>query len=404
MEWLTTKGKIALVVREPGGTPIGESIRHLLQHAAVGYAMVPQTELLLFAASRAQLVRQVIVPALENGEIVISDRFLDSTTVYQGVARKLPRELVEQDQSICRGTKTSRCDLPSRHGSDGGAWEADPPRRFRAAIAWRNSLLRFIRPFVKDTLNSPPHTEIVSISWTQPNPKRKSPAKFGRFFVSMPFSREVAFEHLSASHRAGRLAHAYLLTGAGGSGKTWLAMELAGLVLERPAEGILAHPDVHSVQPESKSRRIVIGQMRELEHSIHRKPLLARSKVAIIHDADRMQPQAANAFLKTLEEPPARSLILLLSANPKGILETIRSRCLETPLLQTVEHPPSTEEGIILDALAEALLAETKPGVAEAFRFTRTLQNILAGAAGEDLLSAREHAPQGNFALQAGVR
>ncbi len=195
----------------------------------------------------------------------------------------------------------------------------------------------------------------------------------------MPFSREVAFEHLSASHRAGRLAHAYLLTGAGGSGKTWLAMELAGLVLERPAEGILAHPDVHSVQPESKSRRIVIGQMRELEHSIQRKPLLARSKVAIIHDADRLQPQAANAFLKTLEEPPARSLILLLSANPKGILETIRSRCLETPLLQTVEHPPSTEEGIILDALAEALLAETKPGVAEAFRFTRTLQNILTG-------------------------
>ena len=105
MEWLTTKGKIALVVREPGGTPIGESIRHLLQHAAVGYAMVPQTELLLFAASRAQLVRQVIVPALESGEIVISDRFLDSTTVYQGVARKLPRELVEQVNQFAAGPR-----------------------------------------------------------------------------------------------------------------------------------------------------------------------------------------------------------------------------------------------------------------------------------------------------------
>ncbi len=194
----------------------------------------------------------------------------------------------------------------------------------------------------------------------------------------MPFSKEAAFEHLSASHGAGRLAHAYLLTGAAGCGKSWLAMQLAGLVLRCLAESILSHPDLHRVQPESKSRRIVIGQMRELEHSIHRKPLLARSKVAIIHDADRMQPQAANAFLKTLEEPPARSLILLLSANPKGILETIRSRCLETPLLQTVEGPPSTEEGIILEALAEALLTETKPGVAEAFRFTRTLQNILA--------------------------
>ena len=234
---------------------------------------------------------------------------------------------------------------------------------------------------MKDTLNLPPHTEIVSISWTQPNLKRKSPAKFGRFFVSMPFSREAAFEHLSASHRAGRLAHAYLLTGQAEAGRLGWQWNSPASFCECLAESILAHPDVHSVQPESKSRRIVIGQMRELEHSIHRKPLLARSKVAIIHDADRLQPQAANAFLKTLEEPPARSLILLLSANPKGILETIRSRCLETPLLQTVEHPPSTEEGIILDALAEALLAETKPGVAEAFRFTRTLQNILTGAA-----------------------
>ncbi len=104
-EWLTTKGKTAVVVREPGGTPIGESIRHLLQHSAEGYAMVAETELLLFAASRAQLVRQVIVPALENGQIIISDRFLDSTTVYQGVARNLPRELVEQINQFAAGPR-----------------------------------------------------------------------------------------------------------------------------------------------------------------------------------------------------------------------------------------------------------------------------------------------------------
>lgn len=83
-----------VVLREPGGTELGESIRHLLQHAKEGAAMTPETELLLFAASRAQLVREKIRPLLEAGTFVILDRFLDSTTVYQGIARGLPLESV----------------------------------------------------------------------------------------------------------------------------------------------------------------------------------------------------------------------------------------------------------------------------------------------------------------------
>src|SRR5438876_10070016 len=85
-----------LLTREPGGTPIGESIRELLQFAPHGTAMTAETELLLFEASRSQLVREVIKPALERGVCVISDRFFDSTTVYQGAARKLDRETVER--------------------------------------------------------------------------------------------------------------------------------------------------------------------------------------------------------------------------------------------------------------------------------------------------------------------
>lgn len=83
-----------LLTREPGGTPIGEKIRDLLQFAPESAAMRPETELLLFEASRSQLVREVIAPALERGTIVISDRFFDSTTVYQGVARRLEAEIV----------------------------------------------------------------------------------------------------------------------------------------------------------------------------------------------------------------------------------------------------------------------------------------------------------------------
>lgn len=78
--------------REPGGTPAGEQIRNLLQSAREGAHLHPEAELLLFAASRAQLVREVIEPALAAGECVLADRFLDSTTVYQGVARRLRRE------------------------------------------------------------------------------------------------------------------------------------------------------------------------------------------------------------------------------------------------------------------------------------------------------------------------
>ena len=78
-----------LRLREPGGTPIGEEIRRLLKFTPEGWTILPETELLLFAASRAQLVREAVTPALAAGEIVMCDRFLDSTTIYQGVARKL---------------------------------------------------------------------------------------------------------------------------------------------------------------------------------------------------------------------------------------------------------------------------------------------------------------------------
>jgi dTMP kinase len=85
-----------ILTREPGGTPIGESIRDLLQFAPHNANMTPETELLLFEASRSQLVREVIRPALERGVCVIADRFSDSTTVYQGAARKLNREMIER--------------------------------------------------------------------------------------------------------------------------------------------------------------------------------------------------------------------------------------------------------------------------------------------------------------------
>ena len=80
-------GREVLYAREPGGTPTGEAIRQILQYDKAGEPICPETEVLLFAASRAQLVRHVIIPALDRGTIVICDRFADSTTAYQGYGR-----------------------------------------------------------------------------------------------------------------------------------------------------------------------------------------------------------------------------------------------------------------------------------------------------------------------------
>src|SRR5882757_898851 len=94
-EKLRGMGLLVRTIREPGGTPIGEEIRHTLKHSHQNGAMTAEAELLLMNASRAQLVREVIRPALAAGEIVVCDRFYDSTTAYQGYGRQLDLEKVK---------------------------------------------------------------------------------------------------------------------------------------------------------------------------------------------------------------------------------------------------------------------------------------------------------------------
>jgi len=93
-ERLRAGGFPVRTLREPGGTPVGEEIRHLLKHSEANRAMTPEAELLLICASRAQLVREVIRPALAAGETVLCDRFYDSTIAYQGYGRQLNLDLV----------------------------------------------------------------------------------------------------------------------------------------------------------------------------------------------------------------------------------------------------------------------------------------------------------------------
>lgn len=85
-----------VTTREPGGTEIGEQIRNIIVHNSRGDEMCAETELLLFTAARAQLVREVIAPALMRGAVVLTDRYLDSSTVYQGIGRNLASDPVAQ--------------------------------------------------------------------------------------------------------------------------------------------------------------------------------------------------------------------------------------------------------------------------------------------------------------------
>ena len=93
---LQQTGREVVTTREPGGTEIGEQIRNIIVHNSKGDEMCAETELLLFTAARAQVVREVIAPALVRGAVVLSDRFLDSSTVYQGIGRNLAADPVSQ--------------------------------------------------------------------------------------------------------------------------------------------------------------------------------------------------------------------------------------------------------------------------------------------------------------------
>jgi dTMP kinase len=102
-ERLRAMGHRVRTLREPGGTPIGEEIRHTLKHSPANHAMTPEAELLLMNASRAQLVREVIRPALATGEVILCDRFYDSTTAYQGYGRQLDLQMVKSMIDVAVG-------------------------------------------------------------------------------------------------------------------------------------------------------------------------------------------------------------------------------------------------------------------------------------------------------------
>ena len=167
----------------------------------------------------------------------------------------------------------------------------------------------------------------------------------------MTFDQILGHDHqkeiLRRALANGKIAHAYLFSGPDGIGKRLMATALARAIvcLEQRGCGHCRacrkidhqnHPDLHILEPDGNS--IKIEQVRALQRDLNLKPLEAPRKICMIEQADTMTVGAANALLKTLEEPRGDTLLILLSAQPNRLLETIRSRCQPLPFTR---HPNS---------------------------------------------------------------
>ena len=199
----------------------------------------------------------------------------------------------------------------------------------------------------------------------------------------MSFRYERALELIERAGEKGRLAHAYLIMGPPGSGKERLAMRM--IEMANPGDRLMPPEKLEElrsgfvsiVAPESKSRKISVDAIREVEHTLHMAAPSGVTKFAVIRDADCMGDSASNAFLKTLEEPPASSRVLLLTSRPEMLLETILSRCIRVPLAGRVV-PETVNESVkeFLDLLAEQALKKRR-GLSIGLLLTSAFSNLL---------------------------
>ena len=188
----------------------------------------------------------------------------------------------------------------------------------------------------------------------------------------MAFSLEQASGYLSEANAHGRLPHSFLFSGPEGSGKRRLVAEFYRTVNGNAADAA----DFHSIEPESKSRKILVEQIRTLEGSLRMHAMRARVKFGVVYEADRLMPQAANAFLKTLEEPPDHSVLILVTALPEALLDTIRSRCIEVALRAPEARALTAEEAELVEELFR-VVGEDGFSVLTALRFSRVFLGIL---------------------------
>ena len=199
----------------------------------------------------------------------------------------------------------------------------------------------------------------------------------------MAFAPEQALALVSAAHGHGRLAHGLLVSGPDMVDLIGVAVGLAKVV--NGWQGVETLDDLRKrgavvLEPDMKSRQIGIDPVREVIRGVQFSAADGETKLVIFSEADRLTVPATNAFLKTLEEPPTDTLILLLTRTPEQLLDTVRSRCLQLPLFRPQAGgialtPPQLE---MVEALA-AYFTGGKLNATRAMGLLGDFQRILAG-------------------------
>ena len=354
-------GSRCWLTREPGGTPLAERMRQIVLERGTE-SVTPMTETLLMFAARALHVSNLIRPALARGEWVVCDRFTDATRAYQGSGRGVDGTLIEQLAQAVHPDLQPDCtlllDLPVPVGLARARARTGATDRFEAeTVAFfervRAGYLQIAqaraRARARHRCRSAPGAGRAAARGgpdaAAPAAARMSDPAATVLSLPAPPWTQPERTQLQAAFAAGRLPHALLIHEAPGSGGEWLAFWAAQLVLcQNRAQApcgvcsacrrVLAaqHPDLWCVRPEEEARQIRIEQVRELASELALTSHGGGYTVAILSPADALNRFAANALLKTLEEPPAQRLLVLVATQPSRLPPTVLSRCQRLPV------------------------------------------------------------------------
>ena len=384
-----------MLTREPGGTPLAEKIRELV--LAPGTEVLPDAaELLLMFAARSVHLENFIKPQLEAGRWVVCDRFTDATYAYQGAGRGFAFDSIAQLERLVQGTMrpdlTLLLDAPVSQPASSVRGTATPPRgarrpRIASSASAPNSSSACAKAISRARRAEPERIAVIDATGRHRRGGRADPRGLEDAAMdflsadSLPWLREPQLQDARESRRATPAAGSADAerSGSRGASNSRIGSRRSRCASRRPRAPCGAcpscvllradsHPDLHTVGLADDAQQVKVDQIRALIETLSLSSYRGGYKVAIVENAETLNANGANAFLKTLEEPTADTLLMLIAKPSHRLPATIASRCQRLTL-----KAPAREEAL-------AWLQERDPAVPD-------WDSALALAAGAPLLA-----------------